>query len=33
MIMGHCKRETNANMQVRNCQEANGFIGEYWKYS
>lgn len=31
MIMGQCKCETNANMQVRNCQEANGFIGEYWK--
>lgn len=29
--MGQCKCETNANMQVRNCQEANGFIGEYWK--
>lgn len=32
MIMGQCKCETNANMRVRNCQEANGFIGEYWKY-
>ena len=31
MIMGQCKCETNANMRVRNCQEANGFIGEYWK--
>lgn len=29
--MGQCKCETNANMRVRNCQEANGFIGEYWK--
>ncbi len=29
--MGQCKCETNANMQVRNCQETNGFIGEYWK--
>ena len=29
--MGQCKCETNANMRVRNCQEASGFIGEYWK--
>lgn len=29
--MGQCKCETNANMRVRNCQEANGFISEYWK--
>lgn len=29
--MGQCKCETNANMRVRNCQETNGFIGEYWK--
>ena len=29
--MGQCKCETNANMQVRNCQKTNGFIGEYWK--
>ncbi|MCY6343076.1 MULTISPECIES: heavy metal translocating P-type ATPase [Bacteroides] len=29
--MGQCKCETNANMQVRNCQEANGFISEYWQ--
>lgn len=29
--MGHCKCEMNANVRVESCQEANGFIKEYWK--
>ena len=29
--MGHCKCEMNANVRVESCQEADGFIKEYWK--